>query len=535
MAGPDAPPQSDVTVMERGKKAIAVATMGISLFLSGEVEAAKKPRQAAAQPAAPGTEAAPPQEPGDAAEEALIKEQTRRNSIRDTLLAQAQKEYPSLLNGAQTSYSGDLEGLQRKVNHYLKTEGNRFHSQVVFIDPAKLDTGMAIGLTPSSAVGSILGAQGVNSDKATVDDAASKMTKAIFTKFGGITYTQDPTAFTNNQGGLQACVVVPSSDHALMEEANIPALSAQDRAKFINKHESWHCIDDQFTTRHLDQKELEKVNMNDLKSIANNKAASDLVAIQSQKEAFADAGAVGEMIREGGYDLRLLDSVSQWRKDRPADIIHLSTPVLEGMKKEINEMGGISKFREMDEKQAKEFYYQVVDKYGLTGKGFRAALKYETGNPLQKLGYKIDALGDSEVRRGLELRDYVNRTPGQTVAPTPTAAEVEQVRNYDAQAQLEQRAFENGRKITPVTMAQAYTQIQEELRAQMKAHPESMLYAEQMTKLQQSFTTNVKTMDYVEANSRFGVDIVKEDAALASFSEKQAPKAKAPAQMKPGS
>jgi hypothetical protein len=533
MAGPD-DTSAETGVMERSKKAIAVATLGVSLFISGEAEAAKKQRPAPQHPQAPLTDVVrQPADPPDPIE-ALAKELERRDAIREALLADAQKQYPTLLNNTQTGYSGDLEGLQRKVNNYLKTEGNHFHSEVVFIDPAKLDTGMAIGLTPSLAVGGILKAQGNQAHQSVVDDAGSKMTKGIFTKFGGTTYTQDPTAFTSNGAGLQACVIVPSSDHAILEEASIKGLSQQDRAMFLNRHEAWHCIDDRFSTRHLDQAELDKVKMDDLKSIAASRAACDFIAIQSQKEAFADAGAIGDMIRGGNYDLRLLDSVSDWRKDRPGDVIHLSTPVLNGMKKEIEEMG-LAKFKEMDDAQAKKFYYQVVDKYGMTGRGFQAALRYENGNFLQKIGHQIDALGDSEVRRGLELRDLVGRTPGQTVPPQLTAAELEQVRIYDPQAQLEERAFQQGGKITPVTMAKAYTQVQEELRAQMKAHPESHLYAEQMTKLQQSFTTNVKTMDYVEANNRLGVKIEDADPALSSFSSKQAPKTKAPTPMKAGS
>lgn len=531
MAGPDDISADNATSTgERGRDGMAAATLGISLFVDGAAEAAKRQRPIPQRPDAPVTDTV--RQPDDPIDAALSKELARRDAIRQTLIADAQKQYPTLLSNTQTGYSGDLEGLQRQVNHYLKTEGNHFHSRVVFIDPAKLDTGMAIGLTPSSAVGSILKAQGVTPDQSVVDNAGSQMTKGIFTKFGGTTYTQDPAAFMSNGTGLQACVIVPASDHAILDEASIKGLSQQDRTRFLDRHEAWHCIDDQFTTRHLDQTELSKVKMDDLKSVASSRAACDLIAIQSQKEAFADAGAIGDMIRGEGYDLRLLDSVSGWRKERPADVIHLSTPVLNGMKKEIEEMG-LAKFKGMDDAQAKQFYYHVVDKYGITGRGLQAAMKYEDGNFLQKLGHTIDALGDSEVRRGLELRDLVNATPGQTVPPSLTAAEFERVQTYDPQAQLEERAFQQGRKVTPVTMAQAYTQVQEELRAQMKAHPESHLYAEQMTKLQQTFTTNVKTMDYVEANSRFGVKIEDVDPSLSSFSDKHP--SKRPQQMKPGS
>ncbi|TAL35054.1 MAG: hypothetical protein EPN97_07725 [Alphaproteobacteria bacterium] len=498
----------------------------VSHFLSGEAEAAKR-KPAARQGPAPDSVQQPPLTE-DQVDAALAKEEARRAAIRETLLEQARKDYPAQLGNVQTGYSADLEGLRRDVNAYLRSEGNRFHSHVAIIDPAKLDTGMAIGLSASSAVTSILSAQGVHPDKATVDDAASKATAGFATKFGAMTYTQDPTAFTNAKGPIEACVIVPSSDHAILEDVNIKGLSAQDRVKFLDRHESWHCIDDQYTLRHIDEKELAKVNLNDLKSVAANPTACEAIAIKYQKEAFADAGAVGSMIREG-YGLALLDNISDWRKNRPGDLIHNTTPVLDGMKQEIRDMGGVEKFRQLSEAQAKEFYYKVVDKYGITGKSFQVALQYETANPLQRLGHQIDATVDNDVRKGLELRDYTNRKPDLVANPTLSSAEYDQLQKYDAQAQLEQRAFQIGRKVTPATMVQAYTQLQEDLRAQMKAHPESQIYAEQMTKLQRDFTTNVKTMDYVEANSRFGVKIENVEPSLAAFSDKHPAKPRQPA------
>ena len=488
---------ADTDLLTRGKKAITAAALGASLFVTGQAQGAKL------QTAPPFSDVQP-------------RDQARRDAIRDALLEQARRQYPSLLGTVNTGYSNDLRGLQLRLNTDLRTEGNRFHSQAVIIDPTKFDVAMAIGLNSAASVNAQLQARGITAPISTVNNAGDKMSTGFATRFGP-TYMQDPTAFTNLGGGpREACVIVPTSDHAMTSEMNIRGLPAADRVKFLDLHETWHCRDDHYSAQGINTDEIRKVNIADPASIASNADACKALALSYQKEAFADTGAIGSMLREG-YDISLLDKVSNWRQDRPADMIHITTPVLQGLKQEITAMGGIDKFRALNDDQAKALYYKVVDKYGVTGPGIQTALKYGMGNGLQRLGHQIDAIFDSDSSKGIDFFRYFSRT-GAPAHETPlTPQQTAAIDAYNPQAQLEARAFQLGKKITPVTMIQAYTQIQDELRAQMNVHPDDALYPQQMNKLQRDFTTNVKNMDYVAANQRVGVNIVAVEPALGAL------------------
>jgi hypothetical protein len=510
-------------LVTKARKAATAVAFGASLFVTGQAEAGK-----AQHP--------PPQKPTQ--EELDDREDMRRDAIRRALLEQAQRDYPSLIANVQTGYSAYLQGLQERVNRDLRTEGNRLHNQTVILDPAKFDTGMAIGLNSAAAVEAQLRAQGGSASPEIVKEAGEKMATGFMTKFGPMTYTQDPSAFTNIgvTSQLQACVIVPSSDHAFTSEMEIPGLSARDRITFLDRHETWHCRDDRYTAKGINAAEVEKVDKTNLAAIAASPEACKVIAMKYQKESFADVGGIGSMLREG-HDLSLLDNVAAWRKNRSGDALHISVPVLEGMKKEIAAMGGINKFRALNEDQAKNFYYQVVDKYGVTGPAVQTAVKYQLSEDGQRLGYQIASLFDRDTSRGIDyFRDMSRQqvlVPETPLSPEQTAA----LDRYNPRAQLELRAYDIGKKITPTTMIQAYTQLQEELRGRMKEHPGDALYTQEMIKLQKEFTQSVKTMDYVEANRRVGVKIENVEPALAAFSDhppkKGAPRTSRPT-VKPG-
>lgn len=486
----------------------------LSAFMDGSAAAAKRTQPSPRIPSA-----------ADQVDAARGKEFQRREMIRHLLLEQARKNYPHLLDSAQTSYSTYLQGLQQRVDHDLQAENNRFHSRAVILDPTKFDAGMAIGLNSAASVNAQLQAQGVNRDPDVVDVAGDKMSSPFTTKFGSHTYTQDPTTLMNvSDPGREACVIIPASDHAVPDEFNIPGLSFQDQIKLFNNHESWHCRDDRYSLRGINVEDVKNANIADPRSIANNPTACKVIAISYQKEAFADAGGIGTMLREG-YDLSLLDRVADWRQERPADLVHITTPVLRGMKQEIEQMGGIAKFRAMSDEQARQFYYKVVDKYGVTGPAVQSAVKFALAGPVQSFGQEVGALFDRDTSKGIDFYRYFSANPQPLQSAPLTPQQAIGLDHYDPQAQLEERAFDRTGKITPESMIKAYGELQDELRSRMQAHPGDQLYPQEMTKLQREFTHNVKTMDYVEANQRFGVTIENVEPVLAAFSDKPAQKA----------
>jgi hypothetical protein len=108
-----------------------------------------------------------------------------------------------------------------------------------------------------------------------------------------------------------------------------------------------------------------------------------------------------------------------------------------------------------------------------------------------------------------------------------TAAEqiaAEQVRNYKAEDMLQDRAFKDAKKITPATLVKAYGELQDDLRRKMEQDPGNPLYQAQAVKLQESFVHVTNSLDYVEANAKRGVDIMKKEG-LSRFMLEQDPNA----------
>ncbi len=443
----------------------------------------------------------------------------RRDDINQALLAQARRNYPSLMNGVRTEYSAYLEGLQQRTNADLRTEGNRFHSQAVILDPAKYDAGIALGIRGPETVGAQLQAQGAATAPGVPEMADARMSSYYPTKFGNPTYTQAPTALQNpnNGGGLQACVVAPASDYAMIDGLNIPGLSTADRIKFLDRHETWHCRDDRYSMAGINPDDLKTIDPNNDKTLADNAAGCKVLATLYQKEAFADTGAIGSMLREG-YDMSLLDKVANWRKGSPADTIHITTPVLQGLKQEIEDIGGIDRFRALSDAQAKELYYKTVDKYGVSGPAVQTALKYKLADPLQTIGHQIDAVFDRDSSKGIDFYRYFSATGKPAPGTSLTADQQRQLDAYNPQASMEDQAFSTSGKVTPETMIGAYTRMQDQFRTLIKQHPEDPLYPQEMAKLQKAFTDNLQRMDYAAVNNRYGVKIENVEPSLAAFS-----------------
>jgi hypothetical protein len=98
-----------------------------------------------------------------------------------------------------------------------------------------------------------------------------------------------------------------------------------------------------------------------------------------------------------------------------------------------------------------------------------------------------------------------------------------QLSTWDAAQMLQDRAFAKDGKITPGTLIKAYGKMQEELRAQLQQNPEDPLLHAKEGKLQQSFITTVRDLDYVDVNAKRGVDILEKEPALKAALKKLPP------------
>jgi hypothetical protein len=394
------------------------------------------------------------------------------------------------------------------------------HNRVAFVDPEKLDVALSLGLAPDYAVSRLLAEQKIHIPDNQLMQAGDKATSLYESKFGIRTYTQEPTAFTNlKDPRAEACVVIPSSERS--PNVDITGLSRADQVDFTNRHESYHCLDSKYNLRHLAPEKVEAVKKGSLISQVNDRTAMEIYATVTRKESVADTGAAGDMIRNG-KGLDLLDKLADWRaEDARTDLQHLSSPVLKGLKAKIEEMG-LENFRKLSDKDAQKLYFQVTDDYGMTAKSLQTAIRFSLAKGADRQAYIERAKTDPDVAKALVLMTYmVQPHPQHPAAALGAAGEAlaTQLKNWDADKLLDDKAFEMGRKITPQTIIRAYNQMQEDLHQKMKAEPDNQLYPLQSTKLQQAFLTHARELDYVAANQSRGVDITRAEPTLKAFAE----------------
>lgn len=448
-----------------------------------------------------------------------MREKKRRGRIREALLDQARHDLDKFEDSSETGYSRDLERLGSRLTGNLKDGHSTVHNKVVFVDPEKLDVALSLGFAPDFAVENILARQKVHIPDNSLKQAGNKATSYYESKFGARTYTQDPTAITNLKNPQpEACVVVPSSEHALA--VDIKGLSRQDQVDFTNRHESWHCLDSKYNLRHLDPKKVDAIKKGTLASHVNDRTALEIYATVYRKEALADVGAAGDMIR-AGKGLDLLDKVSAWRATDTKDLQHLSSPVLDGLKQKINEIG-IDNFRKLSDADAQKLYFEATDTFGMTAKSLQMDIRFGTAKPAERKAYVERAKTDEDAARAMLLMGYLVTAPGAQakagMSPGDNAL-AEKLKTWDADKLLDDKAFEISRKITPASIIKAYNAMQEDLHDKMKNDPGNQLYPLQATKLQQAFLTHARELDYVGANASRGVDIVQAEPGLKGFAE----------------
>ncbi len=458
---------------------------------------------------------------------AAAKELTRRVNISIALMEDARAHFTPVTRGAETGYARTLDSLDRSITLKLDAAGNKGLNAVALLDPARFDAALAIGFNPFNAVSKMLAEQEVHVS----GDYLLRITKHMASpspfRFGPTTITQGPAAFplTGGNSTAYACVIVPSAD------ANpylIPGLTYQQRLSFINRHESWHCLD----TGHDNAPDT---SMNVPDSVQRQIFYRN-VALQTQREAMSDVAAVGDMIRQENAGLDLIDTVSAWRRGNAKDNIHVSSPVLDGFKTMV-EGYGVGVFREMTDAQATEVYQWAVQRYAHTEKSVQYIFEFRDLSRRDQMPYRGKHNADPEFQRAMTYLQIYDQKMADAPDPNRPLSDSEQVtfsqlKQYDAMKLLQDKAFELDGKVTPATMVHAYGSLREGLLKQLRADPDNAIYVAEITKLQQVLILGVARTDYVQANLSHSVDIVAKEPVLVSF---RAPKtaSNAPLQRRP--
>ncbi|TAL31193.1 MAG: hypothetical protein EPN97_11450 [Alphaproteobacteria bacterium] len=455
-------------------------------------------------------------------------EKARREGIRNALLEETRKKFLEAPPAA-SGYSRQLQVLENGVNEYLKRNPS-YNSRVVVLKPDEFDVAMALGMSSKDAVQQMLKRQGIEPDAPMLAGIAAHMNYGYDTKFGLSGYTQDAET-QPNVGAAKVSVIVPNSNHA--DPNPVPGLSHRDNVEFFNRHETWHVKDSWYDMSRFSPKAQAGALEWNAVTLGAGAEAREAFSTQMRKEALGDVGALGDMIRENKKTTAIIDNVIAYRQADPFDVLHLSSPVLEGLKSEIDRMG-VEKFRKMDEKNVREFYHTVVEKYGVSANAVKKAADCEVSGD-DGMRAKLASSPDPDSKKAAQLLKLKNADPAQEDSDIPLTPAQEKIKaeldRYNPARALENRAFTDGGKITPETLIDAYGKLTEELRQKTLKFPDSELYPLEMTKLQQTFVDMVRHTDYVAMNRRHGHEVEADlPAALQSrFAAPVAPVATAEA------
>jgi hypothetical protein len=311
-------------------------------------------------------------------------EEIRRNKVRELLLDAAREDFLKISRGAEDRYSRDLRKGSKQFTRYIqRAEGDRALS-IAFIDPAKFDAGMALGMEADAVTRMLANAQRTNVTDKVISDVAEEMKTDWKTPLGIETYTQNPSAHHDLMvDGPQSCVIVPPSAYHPVE-FKIAGLTPQENLELINRHEGWHCLDHRSNLHGLDKDKVDKVGTEE-----NAKALS----ILNHAESLADVGAAGDMIRRGmGTDL--IDKLIVWRQDT-GDLNHMSIAALKALKAQINDMG-LDRFRRMNDKNARVLYETVTDENTLSPEMAATADAYQRASDAEKTEVRTALREDRE-------------------------------------------------------------------------------------------------------------------------------------------
>lgn len=456
--------------------------------------------------------AAPQAEQQNAADTLSAEERRYRAEVRYILLRDAQTRYPELSGTAQTGYSEQLRTLQESLNGYLNRTDTTMHNAIVVLDPSKVDVAVALGVPLRRAI-----EQAATRDGRTLPDemmraAAPNTAVPHKSELGMPTYTQNPSAYPNmTEPEARPCLIIPVSDHAL--PFDVPGMTKAQKIEFTNTHEGWHCLDNRYRMTQAQMDALNENSPRNMRAVLDNADLAIAASVIHHKEALADIGAAGDMIRRG-HDPALIDHMIKWRQNEVGhDYLHYSVQGLNLLKTRIAEMG-IDALRMMSHSEAREMYFEINDATALKPAHITAMADYLLADAEGRAARRAAAAEGSDAAAGIAqalemlkpampqrmLRDMI------AAFVPPDSGLVKKLQEWDPVEEMQAHAIARHGKITPETLIRAYGVMQNELHSQLHGG-EDKLAREKMTILKGIFTRYVRSVDYVGVNRHYGVDL----------------------------
>ncbi|MEZ0226465.1 MAG: hypothetical protein ACAH83_18055 [Alphaproteobacteria bacterium] len=257
----------------------------------------------------------------------------------------------------------------------------------------------------------------------------------------------------------------------------------------------------------------------------NRAALRDWKVNYSVLENLMTAGAA---VHDGADMKTLDDAIAKAPDDK-------TKTALSTLRDQINEIG-LERFRNLSEEDAEKVAKALKDSdavpvdIGENAAAFWRATAEERATGLAEAAKYKEAMPGAfaimkpygEPPTDAEKAALKNTPPTPPAPLTPAEQQVfTDLAKWDAEQMLLDRSFQKEGKITPETLIHAYAKMQEELRKELKDHPEDPLLRAKVTKLQQSFITAVKDTDYVAENADRGVNIFEKEPKLAEYLKRQ--------------
>ena len=475
---------------------------------TGDDGAEQQPAEAAAAPAPAPT-----------------PEQAYHDQVRAALLRNAQANFDRTVHAADGGYSRQLKQQSDALTKYMRRQQGSPQAGAVMLDPNEFMAGLALGMKDKEVAEALLTARHVPHDDKMVKHVAEAMRTSYRFPYGEgnkEATTQNPHAFadffTNNP---TLCPIVPASAY-FPPEMRIPGTTHQQNLDLVNLHEAWHCRDTRNKIVGLTKEQSDKMEGEPPQMAIGDPVKLQAYATANAQETLADVGAAGDLIRKGADPKTIIESMTAWRADA-YDTEHMTVAGLQELKHRIDDMG-VGKFRKLNDDQARALYNDCAEKGAMSPAVVGQVISYMTSSEEIRELKRDLANTNPDLKQAVDAvapyRLHAGGPPPPVVQPlTPDEQKIaDQLRAYDAAKMLQDRAFRDAHKITPGTLVKAYGEMQEDLRRKIDKDPDNPLWQAQAVKLQESFVHVTSTLDYVDANAKRGVDILKAEASLSRFS-----------------
>jgi hypothetical protein len=449
----------------------------------------------------------------------------REDAVRAALLTAGQNDFARIARTVRNDYSEQLEDTGARITRYMRREQGEGAS-ATYMDPNQYTAGVALGMSDNEVTRALLQQQGVAiPDDKTVNNISEAMRASYRFPFSSgngsdTTETQNPRAngidyYTNKPN---VCVIVPPSAY-YPSILQIPGMTREQNLEFINLHESAHCRDTQNKFAGLDKAQIENFDTDKPETAIGNKDRLTALSIVNRQEAYADVSSIITMVRKGA-DPKIIDGLIEWRKDT-GDVDHMSIAALQDLKRTIDTMG-VKELRRMDDDKANELANTIAARNSPEPAVVEKIIQYTTGTAAERRDMLVLQRDNPDMQKAVEYLKAYNLPPPKdpTAKPTPPPAFTplppaeqavfEQVRLYDAQQILQDRAFKDDKKITPETLIKAYRQEQKELMRELERKPGDPATQAKLEKLDESLVSITQSLDYIAVNAARGVDITKD-------------------------